>query len=118
MGQQNQSGRTLAGTGRVDGLGRFSYRLADQPEVRERGGCLRCQCRSLHPLRAVEPAPRRVNVVFCDGSVHFLSQTIESKLGGNCGDSTADPVHKYFPTANFTYQKLYNPKDGLAVTVP
>ncbi len=59
--------------------------------------------------------PGGVNVVFCDGSVHFISETIEAAYGGNCGDNTTDPVHKWFPTNNYTYQKLFNMRDKLPV---
>lgn len=53
-----------------------------------------------------------VNVLFADGSVHFLSETIETAFGGNCSDT---PVNRYYPTNDFVYQKLYNIKDGKAV---
>ncbi len=56
--------------------------------------------------------PGGVNVVFCDGSVHFLAETIEAAAGGNCGDSTSDPVHKFYPTNNTVYQNLFNRQDG------
>ncbi|MFN3151587.1 DUF1559 domain-containing protein [Bremerella sp.] len=68
------------------------------------GGCTRYHLKSQHP--------GGVQIVFCDGSVHFLSETIEADLGGNCGDSTSDPVHRAFPTNNTVYQNLYNRKDG------
>ena len=56
--------------------------------------------------------PGGVNVLFADGSVQFLSETIEAAFGGNCGDT---PVHRYFPTNNYVYQKLFNIKDGMVV---
>lgn len=59
--------------------------------------------------------PGGVNVVFCDGSVHFLDESIDAAHGGNCGDSTNDPVHKFYPTNNRTYQNLFNRRDGNTV---
>jgi prepilin-type processing-associated H-X9-DG protein len=59
--------------------------------------------------------PGGVNVVFCDGAVHWLSNSIEAQYGGNCGDNTTDPVHRFFPTNNFLYQKLFNMQDGQTV---
>ena len=56
-----------------------------------------------------------VNVLLCDGSVRFLSETIESAFGGNCGNNPGDPVHYIHPTNDFTYQKLFNIRDGLPV---
>lgn len=53
-----------------------------------------------------------VNVLFADGSGHFLSETIEAALGSNCGDT---PVHRYFPTNLYVYQELFNIKDGNAI---
>ncbi len=59
--------------------------------------------------------PGGVNVVFCDSSVHWIANTIEAAYGGNCGDNTTDPVHKYFPKNDFVFQKLFNMQDGLTV---
>ena len=53
-----------------------------------------------------------MNVVFADGSVQFLNETIEAAFGGNCTDT---PVDQYFPTNNYVYQKLFNIKDGMVV---
>jgi prepilin-type N-terminal cleavage/methylation domain-containing protein/prepilin-type processing-associated H-X9-DG protein len=50
-----------------------------------------------------------VNTVFCDGSVHFLSETIEAAIGGTCGGT---PVDRSYPTNPFVFQQLYNIKDG------
>jgi prepilin-type processing-associated H-X9-DG protein len=58
--------------------------------------------------------PGGVNVLFCDGAVHFLSETIESHPGGDCSIS----VDYRFPTNNFLYQNLFNRKDGNPVKVP
>jgi prepilin-type processing-associated H-X9-DG protein len=73
-------------------------------------GCRRYALSSEHP--------GGVNVVMCDGSVQFLSETIEAVQGGNCGDSTNDPVHKFYPTNNTVYQNLFNRKDRNPVEVP
>ncbi len=59
--------------------------------------------------------PGGINVTFCDASVHWIASTIESAYGGNCGDNTTDPVHKWFPKNDFLYQKLFNMQDGNAV---
>ncbi len=59
--------------------------------------------------------PGGVNVVFCDGKVRWIADSIEAAYGGNCGDSTSDPVHKFFPTNNFVYQNLFNMRDGNAI---
>jgi prepilin-type processing-associated H-X9-DG protein len=56
--------------------------------------------------------PHGVNVVFADGSVQFLNETVETAFGGNCGNT---PVDRYFPTNNYVYQKLFNIKDGMVV---
>jgi prepilin-type N-terminal cleavage/methylation domain-containing protein/prepilin-type processing-associated H-X9-DG protein len=70
-------------------------------------GCIRYVISSEHP--------GGVNVVFCDGSVHWLSSSIEAAYGGNCGDNTSDPVHKFFPTNNFVFQNLFNMRDGNSI---
>ena len=62
--------------------------------------------------------PGGVNVLFCDGSVHFLSDTVESAYGGLCGGDPAHPVDAFFPTNNFVLQKLYNMRDGSPVAIP
>jgi len=72
------------------------------PPPRKTAGCIRFALASQHP--------GGVNVLLGDGSVHFLSETIETAFGGNCGPT---PVHQYYPTNNFVYQKLFNIKDGL-----
>jgi prepilin-type N-terminal cleavage/methylation domain-containing protein len=68
------------------------------------GGCTRYHLKSQHP--------GGVQAVYVDGSVHFLSQTIDAASGGNCGDSASDPVHRCFPTNNTVFQNLYNRRDG------
>jgi prepilin-type N-terminal cleavage/methylation domain-containing protein/prepilin-type processing-associated H-X9-DG protein len=51
-----------------------------------------------------------VNFVFCDGSVHFIRDTIETDpTAANCG-GPSNP-------SNFTYQKLFWFDDGLPVTL-
>ncbi|MCA9201594.1 MAG: DUF1559 domain-containing protein, partial [Planctomycetales bacterium] len=71
------------------------------------GGCTRYALKSQHP--------GGVQVVFCDASVHFLPETIDAATGGNCGDSTSDPVHRTFPRNNRVYQNLYNRRDGFPI---
>lgn len=53
-----------------------------------------------------------VQVVFCDGGVQFLSEDLDAAQGGNCGDSIWDPVHKFYPTNDRVYQKLFNRQNG------
>jgi len=64
--------------------------------------------------------PGGCNVVFCDGAVHFLSETMESAVANNCGDysgstSGGSIVHKFYPTNPELYQRLFNRRDGQPV---
>jgi prepilin-type N-terminal cleavage/methylation domain-containing protein len=70
-------------------------------------GCMRYVLASEHP--------GGVNAVLCDGATVFLADSIEAAYGGNCGDNTSDPVHKFFPTNNTVYQNLFNMKDGNSI---
>ncbi len=76
--------------------------------------CSRYAVGSLHP--------GGLNVLFCDGSVQFISETIEAVTAPNCGNSSnrinnPATVHKYWPGNNAVWQKLFNRKDGLPVTI-
>ncbi len=64
--------------------------------------------------------PGGCNVVFCDGAVHFLSETIEAARANNCGDYTGTTsggsiVHSYNPKNPELFQKLFNRIDGQPV---
>ena len=59
--------------------------------------------------------PGGVNAVLCDGATRWLGDSIEAAYGGNCGDSTNDPVHKFFPRNNTVFQNLFNMRDGNSI---
>jgi prepilin-type N-terminal cleavage/methylation domain-containing protein/prepilin-type processing-associated H-X9-DG protein len=95
---------------------------ADSPSNKWGNGeefCARYRVGSLHP--------GGLNVLFCDGAVHFISETIEAQRGGalsTCGNSTSQSVsnplyvHKYYPLNPQLWQRLFNRKDGRAVSPP
>lgn len=75
-----------------------------------RHACARYAIASTHP--------GGVNISMVDGSVHFLSETVEAAYENNCGDNTTDLVHKYFPDNNSVYSNLYNRRDMNPVSIP
>ena len=60
--------------------------------------------------------PGGLNVLFCDGTVHFISENIDSENIRTCGNTTTlgaeGLVDTIFPNSNKTWQKLYNRQDG------
>jgi len=73
------------------------------------GNCRRYALTSQHP--------GGVQVVFADGSVHFLSENIESRTCSECGNA-AGACNAFNPTADFVYQRLFNIQDGDPVQIP
>ena len=78
------------------------------------GPCSRYNVGSQHP--------GGLNVVLVDGSVHFISETLDAMQGTDCGDSTANLnsnpdtyVHKHAPRCPYTWQRLFNRADGQSV---
>lgn len=53
-----------------------------------------------------------VQVLFGDGSVHFVSENIQSRTCNECGNGGIKPCHRFYPTADFVFQKLFNIRDG------
>jgi hypothetical protein len=66
--------------------------------------CIRYVVASEHPGGVNMRALRRGDSL--DGGLGRVA------FGGNCGDNTSDPVHKFFPTNNTVYQNLFNMRDG------
>ena len=75
-----------------------------------------------HGLSSMHPGG--VNVLFVDGAVHFLSESIESAVqtldsganGGNkSGTSPVSVVRNRYPVNPELYQKLFNKSDGQPV---
>ncbi len=66
--------------------------------------------------------PGGVNAVFCDGTVHFISETIEATRGFSCGTYTATQggslVHWRSPSNPTVYQLLFNCRDRQPVSFP
>jgi len=74
------------------------------------GACGRYAVNSVHPGGA--------NMLFCDGSVHFLSETIEAVEDPACGGTPLPRVHAHFPMNNTVWQNLFNMRDGYPVEIP
>jgi prepilin-type N-terminal cleavage/methylation domain-containing protein/prepilin-type processing-associated H-X9-DG protein len=55
--------------------------------------------------------PGGVNYAFCDGSVKFIKETIESDPAAQVGGTPCPS-----PVTNFAYQKMYNPRDKFVVS--
>jgi prepilin-type N-terminal cleavage/methylation domain-containing protein/prepilin-type processing-associated H-X9-DG protein len=69
--------------------------------------CTRQAWGSLHPGGC--------NFLFCDGSVHFVSDQIDSDPNSKTCTYNVLPSYPPFPAGNFTYQNLYLLNDGRAV---
>ena len=83
---------------------------ADSPK---NGVCSRYNVGSLHP--------GGLNVVFCDGAVHFVSETIDAQQGTDCGDNMTNPppyVNRRMPMNPFAWQMLFSIADGQPVQAP